>query len=52
MIVFQIFYLAKEKKTDLEKVDFCAHSIMIMEEKGCVSGKSYMWDIPQGVLRF
>ena len=25
---------------------------LIMEEKGCVSWKSYMWDIPQGVLRF
>ena len=25
---------------------------LIMEEKGCVSWRSYMWDIPQGVLRF
>ena len=25
---------------------------LIMEEKGSVSWKSFMWDIPQGVLRF
>ena len=25
---------------------------LIMEEKGCVSWKSFVWDIPQGVLKF
>ena len=29
--------------------DFLA---LIMEEKGCVSWRAFMWDIPQGVLRF
>ena len=25
---------------------------LIMEEDGCITWKSYLWDIPQGVLKF
>ena len=26
--------------------------VLVMEENGCITWKSYLWDVPQGVLKF
>ena len=30
----------------------CDYLALVTEEGGCVTWKSYLWDVPQGVLKF